>query len=281
MALINCPECSKQISDTSQKCIGCGFKINDANKKSDKKLKIILISIVVIALVSAVFYSTNNYGNESSSSSNNTIDTYSDSKPSQSKIDESKSLELVDDPKFMWDVVNEVNDIKDNKAYDVDGNYLGSFSDNGQKNGNWKQYYSVGYEFRSTDEIPIVAYEGNYTNGLMNGNFKHYYPDGTLKHEGFYKDGTHQLNENSGIPAVGREGLHIFYYNNGAVNSKYHFLNGKSEGLLEEWHKNGIKHFEANYRNNKLDGKYQEWDDKGNCIKKGRYYYNDNNFYSD
>lgn len=276
MALINCPECSKQISDTSKKCIGCGFKINDANKKTDKKLKIILISIVVIALVIVVSYSISNYGNESSSSSNNSKDIYSDSKPSQSKIDESKSIELVDDPKFMWDVVNEVNDIKDNKAYDVDGNYLGSFSDNGQKNGNWKQYYSVGYEFRSTDEIPIVAYEGNYTNGLMNGNFKHYYPDGTLKHEGFYKDGTHQLNENSGIPAVGREGLHIFYFNNGRIRSKQHHKNGKAHGKFEGWHENGIKREESNHYEGNLKGKYQEWDDKGNCIKKGRYnYYGD------
>lgn len=279
MALINCPECSKQISDTSQKCIGCGFKINDVNKKSNKKLKIILI--VVIALVTAVLYLASNSGNESNSSSNNSKDIYSDFTPSQTKIDNSISLESVNSPKLLWYLINEVDNIQDGKAYDVDGNYLGSFSDNGQKNGDWKQYYSLGYEFISADKTPIVAYVGNYTNGLMNGNFKYYYPDGTLKHEGYYKDGTHELNENNGIPAVGREGLHIFYYNNGAVSNKHHFLDGKAEGLHEDWHKNGIKKREANYRNDYIEGKYQEWDDKGNCIKKGRFTYQGEDFYSD
>lgn len=31
MALMNCPECGKQISDMSEKCIHCGFPINGLN----------------------------------------------------------------------------------------------------------------------------------------------------------------------------------------------------------------------------------------------------------
>ncbi len=38
MALVNCPECQKEISDTVKKCPQCGFKQNKQNKK-DKKEK--------------------------------------------------------------------------------------------------------------------------------------------------------------------------------------------------------------------------------------------------
>lgn len=247
MALINCPECSKQISDTSQKCIGCGFKINDVEKKSNKKLEIILISIGVVTLIVAVFYSTNNSGNESNSSSNNSKDIYSNFTPSQTKIDESISIELVDDPKFNWNLVNEIDHINEGKAYDIDGNYLGSFSSNGQKNGIWKQYYKGSYPFESLNKIQNLAYEGNYTDGMMNGHFKHYYPNGNIKHEGLYVNGSYELNENSGIPQGGREGLHIFYFNNGGFCTK-------------QFHKNG----------NQV-GDYQEWDKFGNCIRNGKW----------
>lgn len=45
MALINCPECGKEISDKSEKCIGCGFPIKDFLKnqeeeKSKKELEV-------------------------------------------------------------------------------------------------------------------------------------------------------------------------------------------------------------------------------------------------
>jgi antitoxin component YwqK of YwqJK toxin-antitoxin module len=36
MALINCPECQKKISDSSKKCIGCGFPLDQKKSKSGK-----------------------------------------------------------------------------------------------------------------------------------------------------------------------------------------------------------------------------------------------------
>jgi antitoxin component YwqK of YwqJK toxin-antitoxin module len=254
MALINCPECQKEISDTSEKCIGCGMTIK-ANNKSNNTLKIILISIGILALFLVVFYLISNFKKSDSDADlaeyieeSTTNDNFT---PSQTEIDESISLDLVDDPKFDWSLVNEVDRIQEGKAYDIDGNYLGAFSDNGQKNGLWKQYYSAVYPLNSLNKVKNLAYEGTYTDGLMDGHFKHFYPNGNLKHEGYYKNGSYVINENSGIPAGGREGLHIFYFNNGRIMSKQHQENGS------------------------IKGAYQEWDKNGNCTSKGSYIYGD------
>ena len=50
MALINCPECGKKISDTADKCIYCGFPI--CKKENHKKMSVIMpISAVLIVCV--------------------------------------------------------------------------------------------------------------------------------------------------------------------------------------------------------------------------------------
>lgn len=62
MALINCPECGKQISDKAEKCIHCGYQMKeqkvtkekeekDRGKKDKKKSKFFLILIVVLVLI--------------------------------------------------------------------------------------------------------------------------------------------------------------------------------------------------------------------------------------
>lgn len=50
MALINCPECKKEISDTIEQCPHCGYKIK-RKKSVNKKLLVILIAIVAIICV--------------------------------------------------------------------------------------------------------------------------------------------------------------------------------------------------------------------------------------
>jgi len=55
MALINCPECGKEISDTVKKCPQCGFKIT--NKSKNKKILLIsIISVFVLFIVCAVLF---------------------------------------------------------------------------------------------------------------------------------------------------------------------------------------------------------------------------------
>ncbi len=47
MALIKCPECGKEISDTIKKCPNCGYK----NKKKLNKKKIVIICIISLVLL--------------------------------------------------------------------------------------------------------------------------------------------------------------------------------------------------------------------------------------
>lgn len=60
MALIFCPECGKEISDTADRCINCGFAIsnkfgsNRDNVKKKKKLPILIV-IIAILLVGSFF----------------------------------------------------------------------------------------------------------------------------------------------------------------------------------------------------------------------------------
>lgn len=48
MALIKCPECGKEISDTTKKCPNCGFAMK---KKPNKKIIIIMFLIIVIIII--------------------------------------------------------------------------------------------------------------------------------------------------------------------------------------------------------------------------------------
>lgn len=47
MALINCPECGKEISDTAKKCIHCGYALT---KNTEKKKKLIIGGILIVAI---------------------------------------------------------------------------------------------------------------------------------------------------------------------------------------------------------------------------------------
>ena len=56
MALINCPECNKQISDTASKCKDCGFPINNNNTHQKKKMSGRIISKKWIGLHSLISF---------------------------------------------------------------------------------------------------------------------------------------------------------------------------------------------------------------------------------
>lgn len=51
MSLIKCPECNKEISDSSDKCIYCGFPINDIKKKNNPKRLVIIFAVALIAII--------------------------------------------------------------------------------------------------------------------------------------------------------------------------------------------------------------------------------------
>ncbi len=43
MALINCPECGKQVSDKAEQCPDCGLPINPTNKPKSKPTQNIIV----------------------------------------------------------------------------------------------------------------------------------------------------------------------------------------------------------------------------------------------
>lgn len=54
MALIKCPECEKEISDTSDICINCGYPIKPKKKVNKKHLIIILACIILVSVLGLV-----------------------------------------------------------------------------------------------------------------------------------------------------------------------------------------------------------------------------------
>lgn len=57
MALMNCPECNKEISDKASSCPNCGYKIPHPEKdmRIKKNIKIIVVILVVFIALFAVF----------------------------------------------------------------------------------------------------------------------------------------------------------------------------------------------------------------------------------
>ena len=51
MAIIQCPECGKNVSDAATVCPNCGFPIHKENADKPRRNKILLIIVVVIVLV--------------------------------------------------------------------------------------------------------------------------------------------------------------------------------------------------------------------------------------
>jgi len=52
MALIKCPECNNEISDSINNCIYCGYKINNnSNKTSIVKIILVVIALLIFGMI--------------------------------------------------------------------------------------------------------------------------------------------------------------------------------------------------------------------------------------
>ncbi|WP_319230545.1 zinc ribbon domain-containing protein [Draconibacterium orientale] len=77
MALINCPECKKEVSDSALTCPHCGFQLIHEKKEVEKKTvnkpkkknNGCLVFFVIIAVLIAIFYITGSDDDNSSSNS--------------------------------------------------------------------------------------------------------------------------------------------------------------------------------------------------------------------
>ena len=55
MTLIKCPECGKEVSDTSKRCVNCGGKILNVEKVR-LFFRIIIVSIILISTLTSIIY---------------------------------------------------------------------------------------------------------------------------------------------------------------------------------------------------------------------------------
>jgi len=76
MALINCPECKKEVSDSAKTCPHCGYKLieddvkkTDSQSKKNKKKNGCLTLLIIGAVLIVIFYIIGSNGDDSSSNS--------------------------------------------------------------------------------------------------------------------------------------------------------------------------------------------------------------------
>ena len=92
----------------------------------------------------------------------------------------------------------------------------GIFTDSGQKQGLWNEYYDDG----------ILKAQGNYTDDKKDGYWKYFYKNGNLEERGKYILGN-------------PDSTWFWYYSDGKLLRKENFYNGLSDGLLTEFDKEG------------------------------------------
>lgn len=63
MALINCPECNKEISDQVSNCPNCGYPLKKKDTKTGKKVIVLVSIIVLIILLSIMIFVANLFFN--------------------------------------------------------------------------------------------------------------------------------------------------------------------------------------------------------------------------
>ena len=67
------------------------------------------------------------------------------------------------------------------------------------------------------------------------------------------------------------EGITRMWNNDGILEAKVHYKNGKREGHLEMWHEDGKIAISQYYMNDKLNGLKEEWLSNGRIIERSNY----------
>lgn len=74
MALINCPECGKEISDSAKKCINCGYVLKQGNRKTGFVVIAILLVIIVAVVVGVFVWNINKHKNSTKTTTSVNVD---------------------------------------------------------------------------------------------------------------------------------------------------------------------------------------------------------------
>lgn len=122
----------------------------------------------------------------------------------------------------------------------------GVFTDAGQKEGHWKEYFPDG-KLKAT---------GSYSKDERVGTWKFYYNTGKLEQVGAYVNGE-------------PDSTWKWYYSNGNIMREETFYNGLSDGLMTEWDVDGKIITQGDYIEGKREGKW--FYDAGDNRDEGEY----------
>ena len=70
---------------------------------------------------------------------------------------------------------------------------------------------------------------------------------------------------------VEKNGIHVVYYENGQLELKGNFVDGKMEGPFQRYYENGQLQLEVNYKNDLMDGLYKDYYENGKLESEGNY----------
>jgi len=134
------------------------------------------------------------------------------------------------------------------KIYDNIGTVvsIGIVNKNGEKSGNWKDFYSSG-ELKD---------EGKYESNNRTGNWKFYRKDGKVEQTGVFRNDKYH-------------GLWSWYYKDGSIHREEEYFIGAEEGLSIEYSELGDVIAKGDYINGEKEGKW--YYNAGDQIEEGSY----------
>lgn len=110
MALIKCPKCNHEISDTSKKCIHCGTSLREKKiiPKKKKIILLVLVSLVIISIIAIAIFKFTQSNNK-----NDTINNYEHSNTTIEKNDTTNNSN---------DTKENISNNEDNTSSDINKN---------------------------------------------------------------------------------------------------------------------------------------------------------------
>lgn len=138
---------------------------------------------------------------------------------------------------------------------------LGVFDETGERNGNWKWFYSDG----------TLKQEATYQKGNLEGPYTSYHPNGQLKEKGTYindsLEGENRYFNDYGALIEKKfykkgelHGPYTGYYESGELKKfEYNYVDGFIEGVVKEYYENGQLKFTAPYQKGYKNGLEQNF----------------------
>jgi TonB family protein len=123
-------------------------------------------------------------------------------------------------------------------------------------------YFDRNWEQTSKDESYYYRIISVDPSGEFRFYVEDYYPDGQIQMTGTYKS----------IRPDNKDGVFIYYYEDGNIQMKCEYQDNQLNGILEEWYASGQKESYQEFSRGFLDGIYQSWREDGSLKLKATYH---------